>query len=173
MGVIPQVVGCVAVFSFAGLCEQAMGAADYIALCKAFHTIAVDGLPIVTPKSKSAAYRFVTLIDVAYEHQCRMLIAAEGPPHKVFGRVYGIVEGKKLVKDGAISSVLRKTEDGEASIHRSNVSEEEIVIDENLGFVKERTVSRLIEMQSSEYLEHHAQQRAPELLLALREKRGK
>ncbi len=43
------------------------------------------------------------------------------------------------------------------------------VVDDNLAFAKDRTVSRLIEMQSHEYLEAHAQRHAPELLLALRE----
>ena len=45
-----------------------------------------------------------------------------------------------------------------------------MVVDDNLGFTKDRTVSRLIEMQSEEYLEQHAEQRAPQLLLALKEK---
>jgi hypothetical protein len=44
-----------------------------------------------------------------------------------------------------------------------------VVIDDNLGFAKDRTVSRLIEMQSDEYREQHALQRAPQLLSALHE----
>ena len=46
----------------------------------------------------------------------------------------------------------------------------EEVVDDNLGFSKDRTVSRLIEMQSEEYLMAHAKLHAPELLLALEEK---
>ena len=46
-------------------------------------------------------------------------------------------------------------------------------MDDNLGFVKDRTVSRLIEMQSTEYLIAHAQEHAPELLLALQEERSR
>ena len=41
------------------------------------------------------------------------------------------------------------------------------MVDDNLAFTKDRTVSRLIEMQSQEYLREHAERRAPELLLAL------
>lgn len=44
------------------------------------------------------------------------------------------------------------------------------VVDDNLGFAKDRTVSRLIEMQSVEYLIAHSKENAPELLLALEEK---
>jgi hypothetical protein len=43
------------------------------------------------------------------------------------------------------------------------------VVDDNLAFSKDRTVSRLTEMQSAEYLRAHAQQHAPELLYALLE----
>lgn len=45
------------------------------------------------------------------------------------------------------------------------------IVDDNLGFAKDRTISRLTEMQSDEYLEAHAQAHAPELLLALQERR--
>ncbi len=47
------------------------------------------------------------------------------------------------------------------------------VVDDNLGFVKDRTISRLIEMQSTEYLIAHAMTHAPELLLALKEERSR
>lgn len=47
------------------------------------------------------------------------------------------------------------------------------VVDDNLGFVKDRTISRLIEMQSNEYLIAHAVTHAPELLLALKEERSR
>jgi hypothetical protein len=43
------------------------------------------------------------------------------------------------------------------------------IVDNNLGFAKERTVSRLTEMQSKEYLRAHAERHAPELLYALDE----
>lgn len=42
-------------------------------------------------------------------------------------------------------------------------------MDKNLHFAKDRTVSRLIEMQSAEYLHSHAMLHAPELLFALEE----
>lgn len=46
------------------------------------------------------------------------------------------------------------------------------VVDDNLGFTKDRTVSRLIDMQSREYLTQHAEKHAPELLLALHDRKG-
>lgn len=47
------------------------------------------------------------------------------------------------------------------------------LVDENLAFSKDRTVSRLIEMQSMEYMVTHARAHAPELLLALLEAQAK
>lgn len=46
-------------------------------------------------------------------------------------------------------------------------------VDDNLGFAKERTISRLTEMQSLEYLLAHAHAHAPELVLALEEATAK
>ncbi len=43
------------------------------------------------------------------------------------------------------------------------------MVDDNLGFAKDRCVSRLTEMQSREYLRAHAKAHAPELLYALEE----
>lgn len=56
-----------------------------------------------------------------------------------------------------------------AEAHDGRVLNEGAVVDDNLAFAKDRTVSRLIEMQSHEYLEAHAQRHAPELLLALQQ----
>ena len=46
-------------------------------------------------------------------------------------------------------------------------------MDDNLGFSKERCISRLTEMQSFEYLILHAKQHSPQLLLALEQASGK
>lgn len=40
-------------------------------------------------------------------------------------------------------------------------------VDDKLGFAKDRTISRLLEMQSVEYQLHHARQHEPSLVLAL------
>lgn len=44
---------------------------------------------------------------------------------------------------------------------------EDLCVDDNVGFAKDRTVSRLIEMQSQEYAIAHAKEHAPELLPSL------
>lgn len=45
-------------------------------------------------------------------------------------------------------------------------------MDDNLAFSKDRTISRLIEMESREYLMSHARRHVPCLVLALEEEGG-
>jgi peroxisome-assembly ATPase len=55
----------------------------------------------------------------------------------------------------------------EESQKRSNT--DDLVVDDNLGFAKDRTVSRLTEMQTSEYAIAHAEMHDQALLSALGE----
>jgi len=57
--------------SFKELCSNNLGAADYIALAGEFHTLALRGVPCFDTGNRPEAYRFVTLIDVMYEHRIR------------------------------------------------------------------------------------------------------
>lgn len=56
-------------FEFQDLCGRPVAAADYIALCNEFHTIAVSNVPVFNAANRAMAYRFVTLVDVMYEHR--------------------------------------------------------------------------------------------------------
>lgn len=56
-------------FDFNDLCGKPVSAADYLALGSRFHTLALKGLPAFGAATKAEAYRFVTLIDVLYEHK--------------------------------------------------------------------------------------------------------
>jgi predicted ATPase len=54
---------------FNDLCNKPLAAADYIALAENFSTLALADVPLFGAANISAAYRFVTLIDVLYEHR--------------------------------------------------------------------------------------------------------
>lgn len=56
------------------------------------------------------------------------------------------------------------------NVAQDEEEQEALVVDDNLGFSKERSISRLAEMSGSlQYLINHAEQHAPELVLALKE----
>ena len=100
----------VARFTFAELCEQPLGAPDYLAISKAYHTVILSGIPMLPPAKRNEAKRLVTLIDALYEHKVSMVVSAAAHPDK-------------LSPEG------------------------------DTAFAFERTASRLIEMQSEEYIQ--------------------
>jgi cell division protein ZapE len=106
---VPKACKGVAVFSFKRLCEKPLGAADYLAIARSFHTLIIVAIPIMGASKRNEAKRFNTLIDVLYEQNVKLLASAEAPPEKLY-----------VAGDGA--------------------------------FEFERTVSRLLEMQSEDYL---------------------
>ena len=106
---VPKSLKGVAVFSFARLCRKPLGAADYLAIARHYHTVFIVGIPIMGPENRNEAARFVTLIDALYEYKVKLIAAADAAP----GGLYPAGDGV---------------------------------------FEFERTVSRLMEMQSADYM---------------------
>jgi cell division protein ZapE len=108
---IPEAIGGVARFQFSDLCTRPLGASDYLALARDYHTIIVENIPVMGIERRNEAKRFITLIDTLYEHHVKLLASAE-----------------------ADAPDLYRAEEGREA------------------FEFDRTVSRLIEMRSEEYL---------------------
>ena len=106
---VPKSLKGVAVFSFKRLCGEARGAADYLAIAHAYHTVILVGVPEMGPENRNEAARFVTLIDALYENKVKLFVTAAAEPDQL----YPAGDGR---------------------------------------FEFERTISRLTEMQSSDYL---------------------
>jgi cell division protein ZapE len=68
---------------FSELCERALGAADYFALAARFHTVIIDGVPVLTADRRNEARRFITLIDALYEHRVKLVCSAAAIPEKL------------------------------------------------------------------------------------------
>ncbi|KVI01372.1 ATPase, AFG1-like protein, partial [Cynara cardunculus var. scolymus] len=100
--------GC-AYFPFEELCDKPLGAADYFGLCKNFHTVALDGVPIFGLHNRTAAYRFVTLVDVMYENKARLVCTAEGTPFDLFERIVTVADAHNIAP--RTSSRSRKNDD--------------------------------------------------------------
>ena len=106
---VPKSLKGVGVFSFKRLCGEARGAADYLAVARAYHSIIIVGIPQMGPDKRNEAARFVTLIDALYENKVKLFAAADALPANLY-----------LSGDGR--------------------------------FEFDRTISRLLEMQSDDYL---------------------
>jgi cell division protein ZapE len=74
----------VARFSYAALCKRPLGAADYIAIARAYHTVIVDGVPALKPSQRDEARRLITLIDIFYERRVKVIMSAETEPQALF-----------------------------------------------------------------------------------------
>lgn len=108
---VPQAAAGVARFSFADLCEQPLGAADYLAVARDFHTVVVEDIPVMDATRRNEAKRFITLVDALYDERVKLLASAAAPPEGLYTESSG-----------------------------------------REAFEFDRTVSRLIEMRSNDYL---------------------
>jgi len=81
---VPKSLKGVAVFSFSRLCRQPLGAADYLAVARRYHTVILVGVPRLSPDLRNEAARFVTLIDALYEYHVKLLIAADALPAELY-----------------------------------------------------------------------------------------
>jgi len=108
---VPEAAMGVARFTFHQLCEQPLGAGDYLRIGQEFHTLLIDRIPAMTYDTRNAAKRFIILIDTLYDNHVKLIASAATEPVDLY-----------------------KADEGFEA------------------FEFQRTVSRLIEMRSDEYL---------------------
>ena len=94
---VPKSLKGVAVFSFKRLCEEARGAADYLAIARRFHTVILVGIPMLGPENRNEAARFVQLIDALYEYKVKLLAAADAQPDRLYPEGDGRFEFQRTV----------------------------------------------------------------------------
>lgn len=95
--------------TFSTLCEEARSAADYVEIAREFHTVLIEGIPLLSRDQEDAARRFINLVDEFYDRNVKLITTAEATPEELYG-------GSRL------------------------------------SFEFERTISRLQEMRTQEYL---------------------
>jgi len=108
---VPEAAAGVARFAFADLCAQPLGASDYMAVARSFHTVILADIPVMSAETRNEAKRFITLVDTLYDAHVKLVASAAAEPRGL----YVATEGRE-------------------------------------AFEFDRTVSRLIEMQSTAYL---------------------
>jgi cell division protein ZapE len=81
---IPRAANRVAMASFADLCEQPLGPADYVALATRFEALVLEGIKKLGPDQRNEARRFITLVDELYEHRVKLVCSAEASPERLY-----------------------------------------------------------------------------------------
>jgi cell division protein ZapE len=74
----------VARFSFADVCEQPLGASDYLRLARDYHTVIIDRIPVMDYADRNAAKRFIALIDTLYDNAVKVMASAAADPPSLY-----------------------------------------------------------------------------------------
>jgi cell division protein ZapE len=81
---VPEASSGVAVFKFSDLCEQPLGALDYLHIAQSFHTVIIDGIPQLPKEKRNEARRLTTLIDALYDAHVSVVISADVEPTDIY-----------------------------------------------------------------------------------------
>lgn len=157
---VPRSKGGSCRFQFEELCARNLGSPDYIALASRYHTVFVEGVPIMGHNTRDRARRFITLVDELYNHRCRLVCSAAAPPDKLFAGAAAEepiidlleslqfeteAEGAKLRRDltqhGGVAPVAGSESTRRSVVHTLGGEDEK--------FAFKRAVSRLLEMSHS------------------------
>lgn len=71
-------------FTFDELCDGPRSQADYIELAICFHSILLSAVPVMARDKEDQARRFINLVDVFYDHNVKLIIAAEAPVSELY-----------------------------------------------------------------------------------------
>ncbi|KAL3746591.1 hypothetical protein ACJRO7_015537 [Eucalyptus globulus] len=155
---VPESCNGVARFTFEYLCGRPVGAADYIAVARNYHTVFISDIPKMSMRIRDKARRFITLIDELYNHHCRLVCTAASSIDDLFqgteeGTLFDLesfqfeteIEGSKLRRD--VLAEGNMSSGGAPTGIISMLSGQEEM------FAFRRAVSRLIEMQTPLYLD--------------------
>ncbi|HEY2185780.1 MAG TPA: cell division protein ZapE [Xanthobacteraceae bacterium] len=81
---VPRAAMGVARFSFRELCQEPLAGADYLKIAHEFHTVLIDGIPIMDHAQRNEAKRFTILIDTFYDNAVKLLASADAEPAALY-----------------------------------------------------------------------------------------
>lgn len=81
-------------FTFSELCEQPLGAIDYLRIAHDFHTVVIDRVPVMTYAQRNEAKRFIALIDSLYDAGVKLVASADAKPKDLYQGTEGYEVGE-------------------------------------------------------------------------------
>ena len=81
---VPEAARGVARFSFRQLCEQPLGASDYLRIAHEFHTLILENVPVMDYPQRNEAKRFIALIDTLYDNAVKLVASAAAEPTALY-----------------------------------------------------------------------------------------
>ena len=117
---------------FKFMCEQPRSAVDYIEMCKEFDVIIVRDIPFIDMKSADTLRRFIVLIDTVYDNHVKF-----------------VASGKASAPQFLFTSLNSKHD--YSGTKSSNTKVASLFTLEEEYFAIDRTISRLMDMQSDSY----------------------
>jgi cell division protein ZapE len=70
----------IARFAFRDLCEAPLGTIDYLRIAHTYHTVIIDGIPVMQRDRREIARRFINLIDTLYDNKVCLIASAAAEP---------------------------------------------------------------------------------------------
>ncbi|KAI0565552.1 AFG1-like ATPase [Gracilaria domingensis] len=130
------------------LIEAPVGAADYRAISQHVSAIFVtDVIPVFTSDTRNFARRFITLIDVCYEHKVRIVMRTEATDmDEMFSGVTPGADQAEIAEGLQFETEVAK--EGVGAENRA-ISSSTLYTGEDEAFAFRRAISRLKEMQTT------------------------
>ena len=94
---IPRFFHGVGRIRFDDLCNKALGALDYLTLCKHVKVLFIDEIPILDSTKLDVARRFIVLIDNLYEARIKLICTAQAEPDFIYTAKKGAFEFRRTV----------------------------------------------------------------------------
>lgn len=86
---VPRAGGGAARFAYDNLLERPLGAQDFLAIARRFHTVMIDDVPAMTEAERNEAKRFIMLVDALYDAGRRLVMSADAPAEALYRGVNG------------------------------------------------------------------------------------
>jgi cell division protein ZapE len=81
---VPRAAMGAARFAFPDLCEQPLGAVDFLKIAREYHTLVIDHIPVMTYERRNEAKRFILLIDTLYDRAVKLVASAAAEPDVLY-----------------------------------------------------------------------------------------